>query len=269
MGPDLAIAVDVTRIGPAATSTPVIEVNDIYKAFRVDGQVMVALESVSLKASAREFVSIIGPSGSGKSTLLNIVCGLLEPDRGEVLLNGETAPRRLGRMAYMPQRDLLLPWRTVLDNVILCAELRGSPRAEARRHAEELLPLFGLEGFGSSYPAALSGGMKQRAALLRTFFCEQEIMLLDEPFGALDAITRAEMQAWLLQVWSRFQQTILFITHDVEEAVFLSDRVYVMTARPGRISRVVDIDLPRPRDRAMITEPQFVALRHDLLEALH
>ncbi len=245
-----------------------IELKDISKAFRVDGEIMVALNSVSLRADEGEFVSVIGPSGSGKSTLFNVVVGLLEPDHGEVWIDGERARQRLGRMAYMPQRDLLLPWRTVLDNVILPAELRGASRAEARRRAEELLPLFGLEGFGHSYPSALSGGMKQRAALLRTFFCEKEIMLLDEPFGALDAITRAEMQAWLLQVWSRFRHTILFITHDVEEAVFLSDRVYVMTARPGRISRTVDVDLPRPRDREMITQPAFVALRHALMEAL-
>jgi ABC-type nitrate/sulfonate/bicarbonate transport system ATPase subunit len=263
----LTAAADVAQVS-ARASLPAIELKDIHKAFRVNGQVMVALESINLQAHAREFVSVIGPSGSGKSTLFNIVVGLLEPDHGEVWVNGQRALQRLGLMAYMPQRDLLLPWRTVLDNVILPAELRGGSRVEARRHVEELLPLFGLEGFERSYPAALSGGMKQRAALLRTFFCEKDIMLLDEPFGALDAITRAEMQAWLLEVWGRFRQTILFITHDVEEAIFLSDRVYVMTSRPGRVSRVVDIDLPRPRDRGIITEPPFVALRHELLEAL-
>ena len=264
----MTTAADVTRVDPVLPATPGIELKDIHKAFLVNGRVMVALDAINLQAFPGEFVSVIGPSGSGKSTLFNIVCGLLEPDGGEVLLKGQSAPQRLGRMAYMPQRDLLLPWRTVVDNVILPAELRGDPLAEARRRATELLPLFGLDGFGQSFPAALSGGMKQRAALLRTFFCEKEIMLLDEPFGALDAITRTEMQAWLLQVWSRFRHTILFITHDVEEAIFLSDRVYVMTARPGRISRVADIDLPRPRDRDMFTEAHFVALRHELMEAL-
>jgi ABC-type nitrate/sulfonate/bicarbonate transport system ATPase subunit len=254
--------------GAEQSGPPKLEVKDVHKAFRVDGRLVVALKSVSMKAYAQEFITLIGPSGCGKSTLFNIVSGLLQPDDGEVLLDGQRVTQRLGTVAYMPQRDLLLPWRTVLDNVILCAEMKGVPKAESCRLAEQLLPLFGLTGYGRSYPTVLSGGMRQRAALLRTFLCQQEVVLLDEPFGALDAITRAEMQEWLLQVWERFRQTILFITHDVEEAIFLSDRVYVMSARPSHISVVADIDLPRPRDRTLMADPRVVELRQSLFQAL-
>lgn len=245
-----------------------IEVRDVHKAFRVDGRFVEALRGVHLQAAGQEFVSLIGPSGCGKSTLFNIICGLLQPDQGEICIDGRCVTDRLGKVGYMPQKDLLLPWRTVLDNVILCAELNGRPKAESYLMAGELFPLFGLEGFAHHYPATLSGGMKQRAALLRTFLCQKEIVLLDEPFGALDAITRAEMQEWLLDVWQRFRQTILFVTHDVEEALFLSDRVYVMTSRPGSISLALDVDLPRPRHRDVVTDPHFVALRQKLLGAL-
>ena len=248
--------------------SPKIAVKDVHKAFRVNGQLVTALQGVSLEAFGQEFVTLIGPSGCGKSTLFNIISGLLRPDRGEVCIDGRCVVQRLGLMGYMPQKDLLLPWRNVLDNVILCAELNGVPQAESYRLAEQLFPLFGLEGFAHSYPSALSGGMKQRAALLRTFLCQKEILLLDEPLGALDAITRGDMQEWLLDVWEQFRQTILFITHDVEEAVFLSDRIYVMSPRPGRISLEVTVDFPRPRDRKLVTDPHFMALRQQLFEAL-
>jgi ABC-type nitrate/sulfonate/bicarbonate transport system ATPase subunit len=168
----------------------------------------------------------------------------------------------------MPQKDLLLPWRTVLDNVILAPEIAGIPRYQARQQAMELFPLFGLEGFAHAYPAALSGGMRQRAAFLRAVLQQSPAILLDEPFGALDALTRQGLQEWLLGVWAQFGQTILFITHDVEEAVFLSDRVCVMTPRPGRVQRVQTIDLPRPRTRAIVATPEFVACRQRLLAAL-
>jgi len=247
---------------------PKIAIGHVDKAFRVNGELVVALQDVSVEAFAQEFVTIIGPSGCGKSTLFNIISGLLQPDGGEVCIDGHCVSNRLGRTGYMPQRDLLLPWRSVLDNVILCAELNGVPKAQARAKARELLPLFGLENFAHSYPATLSGGMKQRAALLRTFMCQQEIVLLDEPFGALDAITRGDMQEWLLNVWERFRQTILFITHDVEEAIFLSDRIYVMSPRPGQIAREVTIGFPRPRNHRITADPEFVALREDLFEAL-
>jgi len=247
---------------------PRVELRDICKSFSTNGQTVEVLAGVSLRAMPGEFVTIIGPSGCGKSTLFNIIVGLLEPDRGEVLLDGQAVQQRMKWVGYMPQRDLLLPWRTVLDNVILALEIAGVPRQEARTEARELLPLFGLENFADYYPAALSGGMRQRTALLRTFLGQKDILLLDEPFGALDALTRAGLQEWLLGVWARFRQTILFVTHDVEEAIFLGDRVYVLSPRPARVKRELSIPLPRPRHRAMVTAPDFAALKWELLAAL-
>jgi ABC-type nitrate/sulfonate/bicarbonate transport system ATPase subunit len=168
----------------------------------------------------------------------------------------------------MPQRDLLLPWRSVLDNVILPLELRGVPLAEARERARALLPRFGLSEFAGAYPAALSGGLRQRAALLRTVLSERDVLLLDEPFGALDALTRRELQDWLLELWAEFKLTVLFITHDVEEALYLADRVIVLSARPGRVAATHTVQLPRPRQRGMITWPEFGQQEAELLRAL-
>jgi ABC-type nitrate/sulfonate/bicarbonate transport system ATPase subunit len=168
----------------------------------------------------------------------------------------------------MPQRDLLMPWRTVLENVIIGPELAGTPKADARRRAREMLPLFGLEGFADAYPDALSGGMRQRAALLRTFLCARDVVLLDEPFGALDALTRRELRRWLLDVWQRFGQTILFITHDVEEAVFLADRVLVLSPRPASVKLELPVTLPRPREGVDAFSAEMVALEAKLLAAL-
>src|SRR5205807_1872723 len=181
------------------------------------------------------------------------LAGLVTPETGTVTVHDESVVGRPGHVGYMPQRDLLLPWRTVLDNVTLGPELvrRGSMQT-ARRAARERLPIFGLEGFADVYPAALSGGMRQRAALLRTVLMERDVLLLDEPFGALDALTRAALQEWLPGVWAAEAQTVLFITHDVDEAVFLADRVVVMTPRPGRIRAAFDIPLPRPRTHAAL-----------------
>jgi len=245
-----------------------IEVAGVSKSFRVDGRVEQALHEVSLSAAAGRFVTLIGPSGCGKSTLFNIICGLMEPDMGEVRLGGRAVRPRTGQVAYMPQKDLLLPWRTVLDNVILGPEIAGCSRAEARKQALPLFPLFGLAGYERSYPAVLSGGMRQRAAFLRAVLQERPAILLDEPFGALDALTRASLQEWLLDVWARFGQTILFVTHDVEEAIFLSDRIYVLTPRPGHVALTLDVDLPRPRTRAMVTGAAFVSYKEQVLAAL-
>ena len=245
-----------------------LELRQISKAFRVNGRLVQALEGVSLWAKPQEFVSLIGPSGCGKSTLLNIICGLMQPDSGEILLHGVHERHRLGRIGYMPQRDLLLPWRKLLDNIILGPEVMGRDLDEARREARELLPLFGLAGFEDSYPSTLSGGMRQRAALMRTFLCRQEIVLLDEPFGALDALTRRTMRKWLLDVWAQFRQTVIFVTHDVEEAVFLSDRVYVFSPRPGKVIHELEVNLPRPRTERLSSDPRFVAYRDELLSAL-
>ena len=171
------------------------------------------------------FVSLIGPSGCGKSTIFNIVAGLLEPTGGRVLIDGADATGTIGRVGYMLQKDMLLPWRTVLDNVILGMEIQGVPLREARERALPLLRRYGLAGFEYLYPNALSGGMRQRAALLRTLLFDTDVILLDEPFGALDAQTKSQMQEWLLQLWADFGKTVVFVTHDVEEAIYLSDEV--------------------------------------------
>lgn len=245
-----------------------LELRNVSKAFRDEGVMVHALENISFGAQTGEFVTILGPSGSGKSTLFNLIAGLLEPDAGEVVLDGNAAGPRLGRVGYMPQRDLLLPWRTVLNNVLLPLELRGVPPVEARERARALLPRFGLNEFAAAYPAALSGGLRQRAALLRTILSERDVLLLDEPFGALDALTRRELQDWLLELWAEYRQTVLFITHDVEEALYLGDRVIVLSARPGRVTATHVVQLPRPRQRVMITWPKFGQQEAELLRAL-
>ena len=245
-----------------------LAVNQISKTFYDNGQAIPALAEINFSAGAGEFITLIGPSGCGKSTLFNIIVGLMEPDTGEICLNGQVLRQRTGMFGYMPQRDLLLPWRSVLNNVILGPELAGENLKAARQEAASLLPLFGLEGFGEAYPATLSGGMRQRAALLRTFLTHREVMLFDEPFGALDALTRRDLQAWLLDIWRQFNKTILFITHDVEEALFLSDRVLVMSPRPGRIALDLIVDLPRPRRPNILVEPHFIELKAQLLSTL-
>lgn len=247
---------------------PKIRAHSISKSFSVDGQRVPVLEGVDLTVGAGEFVSIIGPSGCGKSTLLNIIAGLDEADAGVVELEGNPSSNRLGQIGYMQQKDLLLPWRTVLDNASLGLELRGMSRRQARKKALELSPEFGLQGFENQYPFALSGGMRQRAAFLRTMLLDQEVILLDEPFGALDALTRVQMQEWLLDLWSSLGRTIILITHDVEEALLVSDRVYVLSARPGRITMVLDVDLPRPRNYEQVTQPAFGELKAQLLAPL-
>ena len=230
-----------------------------------------ALEALDLTVPAGEFTTVVGPSGCGKSTLFNIVAGLEEPDHGGTIRFQDRPVRAaalLGRVAFMPQRDLLLPWRTVVDNAILAIEIEGTPRNKARARARAMIPEFGLAGFEDQYPHQLSGGMRQRVALMRTFLFERELMLLDEPFGALDALTRSLMQRWLLDVWERHRRTILFITHDVDEAIFLGDRVLVMTARPGRVKLARRIDLPRPRPPTIVLSPEFIALKRDILDSI-
>lgn len=249
-------------------TTPRIELRHVSKTFSGIDRTVPALKDVSFQVMPGEFVTIIGASGSGKSTLFNLCVGLLEPDEGEILIGGERPENRTGMVGYMPQRDLLLPWRSVLDNVLIPLEIQGISRTESRQQALEMLPHFGLETFENEYPSALSGGMRQRAALLRTWIMGRSTLLLDEPFGALDALTRKELQNWLLRVWQEFGRTVMFITHDVEEAVYLADRVIVLSARPGEIKRELKIDLPRPRRQKMIAEPEFGNLVRELLEEL-
>ena len=245
-----------------------LAVRGVGKSFGGTAGTVRAIEEIDLVAAPGELVTIIGPSGCGKSTLFNLIAGLVEPDTGTIALAGLEDGSRLGRVAYMPQKDLLLPWRTVIDNVILPLEVRGMRRDEARRRALALFPQFGLAGFERAYPQTLSGGMRSRAAFLRTILAGGELLLLDEPFGALDALTRGQMQEWLLGVWERERRTTLFITHDIDEAIFLADRLYVMTPRPGRIALTTTVDLPRPRTPELLVAPQFIALKARLLRAL-
>jgi ABC-type nitrate/sulfonate/bicarbonate transport system ATPase subunit len=242
----------------------------LAKRFEARSGGVLALDGLDLEVSDGEFVAVIGPSGCGKSTLFNLLAGLDQPTAGALYLDGDRcdASRLLGRVGYMPQRDLLMPWRTILDNTIIGLEVAGVGRAEARRRALELFDAFGLAGFERRRPGELSGGMRQRAALLRTFLAGREVILLDEPFGALDSLTRAGMQQWLTQVWEEHRKTILLITHDVDEALFLSDRVYVLTPRPGRVELALEVDLPRPRSYELITSEPFVRQKQLLLEHL-
>jgi ABC-type nitrate/sulfonate/bicarbonate transport system ATPase subunit len=247
---------------------PRLAAERLSKRFPAPGGGVEALAGADLEVGAGEFVSVVGPSGCGKSTLLAILAGLEEPSAGRVLLDGEQPERLLGQVAYMPQRDLLLPWRTVADNAALALRIRGLPRRQARAAALAQLPRFGLAGFGDRRPASLSGGMRQRAALLRTFLAGREVMLLDEPFGALDALTRQALQVWLLEVCQEQGRTVLLVTHDLDEAVLLSDRVYVMSGRPGRMVRCLPVGLPRPRRVDMALTPPFLAAKRELLEPL-
>jgi ABC-type nitrate/sulfonate/bicarbonate transport system ATPase subunit len=245
-----------------------IRVTNISKHYGLGRKTVETLNDVNLDINAGEFVTLVGPSGCGKSTLFNILAGLTPPDPGgELFIDGKRQPldHLLGGVAFMPQRDMLLPWRTVLDNAILAAEIDGVPRRIARERAAGSLDRFGLRGFEAHYPGQLSGGMRQRVALMRTFMFERDIMLLDEPFGALDALTRSLMQRWLLEVWEANRRTVLFITHDIDEAIFLGDRVVVMSARPGFIKFDATVSLPRPRSPDMVTQPDFIALKRQLL----
>jgi len=245
-----------------------LDVRRISKTFRgTDGPVTV-IERLSMRADAGEFVAIIGPSGSGKSTLFNIIAGLEMPDSGAVIIDGADVTGRRGQVAYMPQRDALLPWRSVIENAVLATIVQRGDVTAATREARALLDDFGLTGWGDARPAMLSGGMRQRAALLRTVLWHRPIMLLDEPFGALDALTRAQLQQWLLGLWHRLDRTILLVTHDIDEALLLADRVYALTPRPARIALEVAVDLPRPRSYTVVADPAFARLKLRLQQVL-
>src|SRR5215217_2956314 len=249
-------------------SSPKLRIEKVSMAFKTPAGLYHALAPVTLNIPEGRFVSLIGPSGCGKSTIFNIVAGLLEPTSGRVLIDGIDATGTIGRVGYMLQKDLLLPWRTVLDNVILGMEIQGVPLAEARRRALPLLQRYGLAGFEHLYPNALSGGMRQRAALLRTLLFDTDVILLDEPFGALDAQTKLQMQEWLMQLWSDFKKTVVFVTHDVEEAIYLSDEIHVMGTRPGRVLETIPVSIPRPRARTTALTPEFIVIKERCMNLL-
>ncbi len=248
---------------------PLLELQQVTMRYETthDGP-LVALENITLSINQGEFVGLVGPSGCGKSTLLALIAGLQAPTVGTVALHGDKTAKRLGRVAYMPQRDLLLPWRTALDNAIVGLEVRGVARTTARARARQLFAEFGLSGFERAYPALLSGGMRQRVAFARTVLVNSDLLLLDEPFGALDALTRASLQEWLAAIWGKLGTTCLFVTHDVDEALLLADRVYVLTKRPGRICLERRVPLERSQREGMFAHPEMVALKAELRAAL-
>jgi len=245
-----------------------LSVQGVTKTYRDGRKLVEALAPIDLTVADGDFVTLIGPSGCGKSTLFNIVAGVDEPTSGTVTIDGTASGKRAGLSGYMPQQPLLLPWRTVEENVLLGLDVRHVPRKKAQHDALELLKRFGLADFAQNYPATLSGGMRQRVALLRTVLFNSSFLLLDEPFGALDALTRLSLQMWLLDLWQSLHASILFVTHDVREALLLSDRIYVLSARPAHVLRVVDVALPRPRRQEHLAFESAVRLEQELLSQL-
>jgi NitT/TauT family transport system ATP-binding protein len=237
-----------------------LELRNISMQFSRRGQTFEALRDVSLQVEAGEFISIVGASGCGKTTLLRIVDGLRPPTRGEVWVDGRLVDRPGPDRGFVFQQDGLFPWRTIIDNVIFGLEVQGKSKGEARKRADTLLRLVGLNGFEQHFPHELSGGMRQRANLARALTIDPDVLLMDEPFASLDAQTREIMQSELLRIWRSNRKTVLFVTHQIDEAVYLADRVVVMTSRPGQVKAVVDVAIPRPRDLSVKRTPRFLEL---------
>lgn len=229
---------------------------------------MLVLEDVSISLRENEFVSILGPSGSGKSTLFNVIAGLTQPDKGNIIIDNEDCTGKTGRVSYMHQKDLLLPWRKIIDNVALPLNVKGINKRDARAKVKPYFEIFGLEGFEDKYPFQLSGGMRQRAALMRTYMFSQDVILLDEPFGGLDAITKRKMQDWLIGVLKNLNASVLFITHDIEEAVYLSDRIYILSDRPAKIKEEIQIDFGKGRNSDIVTTKEFNDIRKHIISIL-
>ncbi|MDI5972843.1 ABC transporter ATP-binding protein [Streptomyces sp. SL13] len=249
--------------------TSKISFRDVTRTFPVNNGAFTALDGVSLDIGEREFVTVVGPSGCGKSTLLALAAGLDEPTSGEVTVDGERVTGPGPERGMIFQQYALFPWLTVRRNVEFGLRLTGLPAAERRARATHAIELVGLADFADALPKTLSGGMKQRCAIARAYAVDPEVLLMDEPFGALDALTRVQLQEQLLRTWSAQRRTVLFVTHDVEEAVYLARRVVVMAARPGRVQEVVDVDLPYPRTEQMRLSPQFAALRNRVWNAVY
>jgi len=247
---------------------PAIAIAGVAQRFTTRAGTVEALSHIDLDVAETEFVSVVGPSGCGKSTLMRIVAGLVRPTAGKVAVDGIPVDRPAANVGIVFQRPILLPWRTVAENITLQLEMRGIGLGPYNQRLDALLDLTGLTGFRKSLPHELSGGMQQRAALCRALIHDPAILLMDEPFGALDAMTREAMNLELQRVWMESRKSVLFITHSISEAIFLSDRVVVMSPRPGRIARIVKIDLPRPRDFTVIGHPAFVAAMTEVREAL-
>lgn len=247
----------------------VLSVRNLKKSFGPIGSQHIVFDNVSLDIHRREFISIIGPSGCGKSTFIRIVAGLDQASGGEMLLNGEPVEGPCPDRGMVFQGYTLFPWRTVKQNVMFGLEMKGNGRTEAEGRAREWLEMVGLSRFEDSYPHELSGGMKQRVAIARALAAEPRILIMDEPFGALDALTRAKMQSYLLQIWKKVDVTILFITHDLDEAVYLSDRILVLGVNPGGIREMIENPVPRPRTQEQFLTPEFLSLKYRLDELIH
>jgi ABC-type nitrate/sulfonate/bicarbonate transport system ATPase subunit len=244
---------------------PAVAVVGVWKEFSKRGRSVEALQAIDFAVEPNEFAAILGPSGCGKSTLLNMVAGFDRPTRGDILVEGSAIQGPHPSRAVVFQEPALFPWYSVLQNITFGPETRRVPPEVYRPNVDALLEQVGLKGFESHYPAELSGGMKQRVGIARVLVMEPRVLLMDEPFGSLDAQTRLVMQELLLAVWERHHQTVLFVTHDVEEALLLADSVSVMTARPGRIKKRIAVDLPRPRTLDLTTSPTFNELKREVL----
>ena len=241
-----------------------VEIKDVIKRFQTRNGVVTALNGVNLSIKDKEFVCVVGPSGCGKSTLLNMIGGLDKPSSGQILVDGQEVDGPSPRRGSGFQQYALFPWLTVEKNVQFGLKLQGASKEKMEEITAKYLKVVGLENFAKSYPKELSGGMKQRVAIARAYAVNPEVLLMDEPFGALDAQTRVQLQTELLNTWEQEQKTCFFITHDVEEAIILAQRVIIMSARPGRVKDIVEIDIPYPRDQATKMSPRFLELKNDI-----
>lgn len=248
---------------------PKIHFDHVRTVFELKGEPFVALDDFNLTIGDNEFVTVVGPSGCGKSTAMNIAAGLLSPTSGAVRVDGEVVQGPGPERGVIFQQYALFPWLTVRENVEFGLELQRIPKKERREISDRMIELAGLTGFADALPKNLSGGMKQRCAIARAYAVNPSILLMDEPFGALDALTRVRMQEQLLDTWAQEKRTVMFITHDVDEAVYLANRVIVMAARPGRIHRIIDVDIPYPRSEEVRLSPRFAELRNEVWNAVY
>ncbi len=242
----------------------VLSIEKVSKSF--EGELI--LKDVSMELREGELVSILGVSGSGKTTLFNLISGLIQPDEGKIILEEEDVTGRTGKVSYMLQKDLLLPHKTILDNAALPLVLKGMSKKDAREKASMLIEEFGLAGTEKKYPAQLSGGMRQRVALLRTYLFSEKVALLDEPFSALDMLTKQSMHSWYLDVMQKIKLSTIFVTHDIDEAITLSDRIYLITGKPGTITKEIIIDVPHPRPKDFNLTTEFLSYKKEIVSSL-